>query len=119
MWRWASHLIGNGEQPCRKTEAEYSGGLEVDHELELGRLYDRKVGGLLALENPAGVHTGLAICVGDACSVAHQTADFGRNRSQAPYGRPPALVTTDAIARRAIFSAPNEYPTRRFTPSHP
>src|SRR5262249_56630085 len=36
------------------------------------------VGGLLALENPAVVHAGLAICVGDACSVAHQTAGFGR-----------------------------------------
>jgi len=35
------HLVGNGEQPWRKTEAEYSGGVEVDHELEFGRLDDR------------------------------------------------------------------------------
>ena len=38
----------------------------------------RSVGGLLALENPAGVYTGLAICVGDDCSVAHQPANFGK-----------------------------------------
>jgi|SRR5215472_10298306 len=35
------HLVGNGEQPWRKTEAEYSGGVEVNHELEFGRLDDR------------------------------------------------------------------------------
>ena len=39
---------------------------------------DRQVGGLLALENPAGVDAGLAICVGNARSVAHQAAGFGR-----------------------------------------
>src|SRR5262245_28971136 len=70
-------LIGNGEQPRREGEAEYLGGVEVDHELELGRLHDRQVGGLLALQNPSGIHTGLAICAGDARSVAHQAAGFG------------------------------------------
>src|SRR5262245_21418323 len=70
------HLVGDGEQPGRKAEAEYLGGVEVDHELELGRLHDRQIGGLLALENPASVDTGLAICVGKARSVAHQTASF-------------------------------------------
>jgi hypothetical protein len=39
------------------------GGVEVDHELELGRLHDRQVAGLLALENPADVHTGVAVGV--------------------------------------------------------
>src|SRR5262245_33427930 len=71
------HLVGDGEQPRREAEAKCPGGVEVDHELELDRLHDREVGGLLALENPAGVHAGLAICIGDTCSVAHQTADLG------------------------------------------
>ena len=35
------HLVGNGEQPWRKAEAECPGGVEVDHELEFGRLHDR------------------------------------------------------------------------------
>ena len=44
-------------------EAERLGGLEVDHELELGRLIDRQVGGLFALENPSDVEAGPAICI--------------------------------------------------------
>src|SRR5262249_43381829 len=70
-------LVGNSKQPWRKAEAECPGGVEVDHELEFDRLHDRQVGGLLALENPAGVYAGLAICVTKARSVAHQAADLG------------------------------------------
>ena len=35
------HLVGNGEQPWRKAEAECLGSVEVDHELEFDRLHDR------------------------------------------------------------------------------
>src|SRR5207249_5131589 len=34
------HLVGDSEQPWREAEAECLGGVEVDHELELGRLAD-------------------------------------------------------------------------------
>src|SRR5262249_38226643 len=36
------------------------------------------VSGLLTLKNPAGVDTGLAICVGEARSIAHQATGFGK-----------------------------------------
>src|SRR6266849_1450790 len=40
-------LVGEGEYLCGHFEAERLRGLEVDHELELGRLDDRQVGRLL------------------------------------------------------------------------
>src|SRR5262249_59407467 len=65
------HLVGNGEQPWREAQAECLGSVEVDHQLEFSRLHDRKVGRLLALENPAGVNAGQATRVSKARTVAH------------------------------------------------
>ena len=45
----------------RHGEAERLGGLEVDDQLELGRLLDRQIGRLGALEDLSGVNAGLAI----------------------------------------------------------
>ena len=45
----------------RHVEAERLGGLEIDDQFELGRLLDRQVGRLGALENAAGVDAGLPI----------------------------------------------------------
>ena len=52
-----------GEQRRRNGEAERPGGLEVDDQFELGRLLDRQVGGLRALENAADIDAGLTIRV--------------------------------------------------------
>src|SRR5205814_2114090 len=49
-WRWHRHF-----------EAEFLRCLEVDDQLELGRLPDRKITRPLALENPASIASGLAI----------------------------------------------------------
>jgi hypothetical protein len=37
------HLVGAREQCRRDLQGERFGGLEVDDELELGRLFDRKI----------------------------------------------------------------------------
>src|SRR5262245_31011422 len=70
------HLVSDSEQSWREANAECLRGVQVDHELELGRLHHRQVAGLFALENAAGIDTSQAICISDARSVAHQTADF-------------------------------------------
>ena len=54
------HLVGEGQERLRHGEAERFRGLEVDHQLELGRLLDRQIGRLRALEDLAGVNPGLA-----------------------------------------------------------
>src|SRR5262249_58861682 len=71
------HLVCDGEKPWREAEAECSGGVEVDHELELARLHDRQVGRLLALGNPAGVDATLPLGPGKTRSLTLQTAAFG------------------------------------------
>ena len=57
------HLVGGDEQRRRHGEAEHLGGLAIDDELELGRLHDRQVGGLRALEDAASVGADLTIGV--------------------------------------------------------
>src|SRR5262249_51225558 len=66
------HLIGNREQRRRHGEAEYSGSFGVDDQLVPRRLHHRKVGGLCALEDAAGVNARLTKPVRDVGSVAHQ-----------------------------------------------
>src|SRR5262249_27751005 len=54
--------------------AQRAGGLEVDHQLEFGRLQDGKVRRLLALENSPGIEAKLAPPVHVTAAVAHQAA---------------------------------------------
>ena len=61
---WRTHSITSSARASSvggTVEAEHPGGLEVDDQLELGRLHDRQVGGLGALENAAGVDADLPI----------------------------------------------------------
>src|SRR5262249_2959061 len=66
-------LVGAPEERQRDCEAERLGGLEVQDQLDLGRLLHRQVGGLLALENPAGVDASQTECICNTASVAHKT----------------------------------------------
>jgi hypothetical protein len=53
------HLVGEREQRGWHFEAERFRGLEVDHQLELGRLHNWQVGWLLAFENATDVDADL------------------------------------------------------------
>src|SRR5262245_41956866 len=53
-------------------EAECPRRCQVDHKFDLGRLYDRQVGGLCTLEDARGVEAKLTISFCQARSVTHQ-----------------------------------------------
>src|SRR5262249_31509015 len=63
-------------QPLNRQAERYARGLRIDDKLELGRLLDRQVGRLGALEDAADIHGHLPIRVYDVGSVAHQSADL-------------------------------------------
>jgi len=53
--RLFDHLVGAGEQCRRHGQTQRLRGLEVEYQLELGRLLHRQIGGFLALEETTGV----------------------------------------------------------------
>src|SRR6516165_7548990 len=62
------HLVGQREQRWRNFQPERPGSLEIDDELELGRLHHRQLAGLFAPENSRGIKAaGLAIRLRNAC----------------------------------------------------
>src|SRR5262249_61922504 len=68
-----NHLVGDGEYARWDGEAERFGSLHVDDQLEFGRLQDRQIGRLLALENPAGEDADLAVRIRPSGAIANQT----------------------------------------------
>src|SRR5437016_3697269 len=69
-----NHLVGAPNERVGDVKAERLGGLEVDVQLNFGCLLDRQFGGLVALENPAGVDARQAVCFCNVRSITQQTA---------------------------------------------
>jgi hypothetical protein len=55
------HLVGLGEHILRNIKPEQLRGPEIDHQLEAGRLHDRELGRLFALQDAAGIDTSLTM----------------------------------------------------------
>src|ERR1051325_7810495 len=53
--RSLDHLVGARQEGLRDRQAERLGGLQIDHQLEFGGLFDRQIGRLGALEDLSGV----------------------------------------------------------------
>ena len=85
----------------RHGETERPGGLEIDHQLEFGRLLHRQVGGLGRLEDLSDVNANLAISSGQARSIADQATDRGE---LAPLIDPFDTSISAAIRSRTAWS---------------
>src|SRR6516164_10073382 len=70
-------LGGAGEDQWRHGQAELLSGVEVDDQLEGGRLLDRQVSGHRAFEDPSGVNAELAKGRSDARPIADQAPGSG------------------------------------------
>jgi len=78
------HLVGGSEQSWCHRETERSRCLEINDQLELARLLDRKVGGLLALEDAIDIGCGAAEQVGAVNTVSDQASAPGELGANAP-----------------------------------
>src|SRR5262245_54253121 len=93
------HLIGSGEDRRRDGQPEGFGGLEVDDELELGRLLDRQIGGLGTLENLVHVNGSAPVEVKNVRAIRHEATGVdmelqGEHRRQvAPCREPCNLLS--------------------------
>src|SRR6266446_10648065 len=69
-----NHLVRAQQDRLWDRDSKCLGGLEVDHQLDLGWLQDRQISRLGAVENLSGVNARLAIGVDKARCVAHEAA---------------------------------------------
>src|SRR5687768_11621171 len=67
------HLVRSRQHIRRYREADLLGGLEIDRQLELRRLFDGKIAWLRAFENLVHVHGGATEQVGEVRSVGHES----------------------------------------------
>src|SRR6516162_2637393 len=81
------HLVGGSEQSWCHRETERSRCLEINDQLELARLLDRKVGGLLALEDAIDIGCGAAEQIGALNSVGNQASAPGELRNRIDCGQ--------------------------------
>ena len=76
------HLVGAGEQRWRHFEAERLRGLEIDHQLVLGRRLHRQIGRLLALEDAVDIAGGAAVLVDEIRPIGDQAASDDEERAE-------------------------------------
>ncbi len=80
------HLVGDAEQLVRHIQSERSGGLEIDHQLELRGLLHRQIGGL---EQTCSARLLSALCAKKSELIEHmialrQFASLRRHRRHLP-----------------------------------
>jgi hypothetical protein len=89
------------------------GCLEIDHQLELGRLLDRNVGWLRAAQNLVNQFSGAPEHIGVVRSVGDQAPGFGQY-PQTPYNRQPRLLRQTIDANRVAIQERVDTDIERF-----
>src|SRR5262249_25756564 len=124
------HLVGAGKHARRQIESERPRGLEVDHQLVLGRRLNRQLGWLLAFQDAVDVAGGAPELIDEIRAIGHQAAGVDEDtivvdRGQLVAGRqlddqvamkpyrpppvtirPPFGVRAKAATARSISAAP-------------
>ena len=80
--RLLDHLVGAGDERRRHFKAERLRGLEIDHQLELGRRLNWQLGRFLALEDAIGIGRREAKIIELVNSVGQQAADFSEDSAR-------------------------------------
>src|SRR6516225_11154644 len=83
------HLVGSLKERFRDRKAECLRGLEVDDQLELGRLLHGQVSGLGSLEYPVDIADCPAQDVAVVCCIRHQAAGLRYVAPREQAGQPP------------------------------
>ena len=86
------------------SETERLGGLKVDRQLELGRLLDRQVGRLLALEDAVHVAGRAAVLIARSGAIAHQASIGRRNSARRRWPAIGAAAASATIRSRWRFA---------------
>src|SRR5262245_36713664 len=100
------HLVGEQLDRVGYLDAERPGRLQVDDELEFGRLHDWQVSGLRAIEDAAGIVADLTKPVQNIGSIAHQPTDFDNLASGIGRGNPIAHRERRKLDTPAIIEEP-------------
>ena len=110
-----NHLVGAANQRLWDIQPERLGGLQVDDHLDFRDLLDRQVGGLVALENAAGVDPQPDDRNRQYC---HRNSSSRRPRRTHACRRPPALHSGQLV-REVFGPASEECAGADHEPAHP
>src|SRR5439155_17477767 len=90
-------LVRPEQERLRHRESERLGGLEVDDQLELGRLLDGQIPGLRTLENLVHVGGGAAVQVRKVRAIGHETPGI--------HSLPPRVHCRQPVLCRQVYEA--------------